>query len=62
MNNQIPYGFIPQFNNNSNVDLKSLIDRIETLERRVMKLEKKVNMLENTNAYPPQQFPNNYMI
>lgn len=72
MNNQIPYGFIPPFNNmNQNKEIKILNERVETLEKKVRRLEKKVSMLENNSYQIPtpynnnlnnQEYPNNYMI
>lgn len=59
MNNQIPYGFMPDpFMNNN----RMLEERIDRLEKQVKRLEKKVAMLENNN-YPMPNFnsmSNNY--
>lgn len=74
MNNQIPYGYMPQFqgqNCQCNNQMKNINERIETLERQIRKLERKVNTIENN--MPPLrptpisntldgQYSNNYML
>lgn len=69
MNNQMPYGFMPQMNMNQNNEIRILNERVETLEKKVRKLEKKVAMLDNNypmpyanNNFNTQEYPNNYMI
>ena len=73
MNNQMPYGYMPPFNNNYNYDreLKMMNDKIELLEKQIKKLDKRVTNLENNNNYYPRPMPyannenypnNNYMI
>ena len=69
MNNQMPYGFVPQYNMNQNNEIRVLTERVEVLEKKVAKLAKKVAKLDNNNNYPTpynnfntQEFPNNYMI
>jgi hypothetical protein len=57
MNNQFPYGFMPPFFNDNNIN-----ERLDNLEKTVKKLEKKVSILENSNIYPPSIYPNNYMM
>ena len=62
MNNQMPFGFFPPFNYEQN-EIKQINDRINNLERKVLKLEKKIEILENnkTPNYNIPGFPNNYM-
>ena len=72
MNNQMPYGFMPNVNGvnvSQNNELRILNERVDMLEKRVRKLEKKISMLENNNYPMPynsnfntQEYPNNYMI
>ena len=59
MNNQIPYGFMPPFNFDKN-ETKQINDKIDYLEKRIKKLEKKIELLENNNYKPYPIFPNNY--
>lgn len=63
MNNQMPYGFMPPFNQN---EIQQLSDKINYLEKKVNKLEKKIEIIENNNSYKPSYnlpgFPNNYMM
>ncbi len=69
MNNQLPYGFMPPYNQNNQYELRMLNERVDTLERKVKRLEKKVSILENNSYQVPvpygnkeQDYPNNYMI
>lgn len=60
MNSQMPYGYINMSPNN---DIRMLLERIDSLERRVSKLEKKLNMMDKPSpTLYNQDFPNNYMI
>lgn len=63
MNNQMPYGFMPPF---EQPEINKLNDKLDKLEKRVTKIEKKVQMLENNNVYPMPfnmpNYPSNYMI
>ncbi len=63
MNNQMPYEFMPPFNQgcNCNKDLKSINEKVDNLEKRIKILERKVSMLESFNSYPnypPMPFNN----
>ena len=65
MNNQMPYNFMPQCNMNLNNDIRMLYERIEYLEKRVGKLERKINIQDNKptpTPYNNQEYPTNYMI
>ena len=69
MNNQMPYGYMPQMNWMN--ELRMINERIDNLEKRVKKIEKKISMMETNNMpnnyptqmpYNTQEYPNNYMI
>ena len=74
MNNQMPFGFMPPFNQNN--DIRVLNQRVENLERSIRRLERRVSNLESFHSAPPrprqfdnnstnfntEEFPNNYMI
>ena len=68
MNNQMPNGFMPNFNQFEQNEIKRIYERIDSLEKKVNRLEKKVQILENNNVYPMPYnynipgFPNNYMM
>lgn len=79
MNNQMPYGFMPQFGNQGqgqnchcNNQLRTINERIDSLERQVRRLERRVSNLENSaqpfrpapisNTLNDEQYQNNYMI
>ncbi len=69
MNNQMPNGFIPQYNMKPNNEFRIIADRIEFLEKRITKLEKKASMSEGNPTYQMtndnitiEKYPNNYMI
>lgn len=70
MNNQMPYGFMQQPQCNCNMGSHSEInERLDSLEKKVKRLEKRVMDLERLNMTPTpytnfnnQDFPNNYMI
>lgn len=57
MNNQIPFGFIPNFN------YEQINDKINQLEQKIKLLERKIKILENNTLtnYNKPMFPNNYM-
>ncbi len=65
MNNQMPYGFIPQMppqnpNNQQckcTMELRRVNDRIDNLERQLRRLERRVNTLENNNYPYPRPMP-----
>ncbi len=64
MNNQIPYGFIPPFNNQTN---RNIEERLDKIEKQIKKVDKRLTMLENNINYPmpysnQRDFPNNYII
>ncbi len=61
MNNQLPYGYMPPFFPNN--DMQIIMDRIDNLERNIKKLEKKVSILENNiqMPYPNPTFRNEYL-
>ena len=70
MNNQIPYNFMPPFNQecNCNKDIKPLIERIDNIERKIKIMDRKISMLEQQNNFNNigsipynQNFPNNYI-
>ena len=66
MNNQMPMGYMPNYNQSNELD--RINDKINGLEKRVNKLEKKIQILDNNNMYPMPYnynmpgFPNNYMM
>lgn len=67
MNNQMPYGFMPQFNTGNHSEIN---ERLDALEKKVRRLERRVSELERLSMTPTpyntnlnnQEFPNNYMI
>lgn len=68
MNNQMPYGFMPQpqCNMGKNCEIN---ERIDSLEKKIKMLEKRVMELERLCMTPTpysnfnnQDYPNNYMI
>ena len=68
MNNQMPYGFMPNFipGMNEGRDFRIIDERLDRMEKQIKKLEKKVSILEG-NFQPPfnpnfNQGPNNYSI
>ncbi len=64
MNNQMPYGFMPNFGPmmNDNREIKMLNDRIDKMEGQIKRLEKKVAMLEQPLPMPYNGLQNNYSI
>ncbi|MBR4672639.1 MAG: hypothetical protein IKO78_05535 [Bacilli bacterium] len=54
MNNQMPYGFMPNFMPGMNDDreLRMMNERIDRIEKQVKKLEKKISMLEGNFPQP----------
>ncbi len=62
MNNQIPYDFMPPFNQgcNCNRDLKAINEKIDNLERKIKFIERRLSMLESMNTFPNYQ-NNNYI-
>ena len=66
MNNQMPYGFFPPFNYEQG-EIRQINERLTNLEKKVNKLEKKIEIMENNNInkvpnYNMPGFPNNYMM
>ena len=62
MNNQMPYGFFQPFNFEQG-EIKQINDRINYLEKRISKIEKKLEILDNKNPnYNMPGFSNNYMM
>lgn len=66
MNNQMPYGFMPQFNAGNHNEIN---ERLDSLEKKVRRLERRVTELERLSITPTpyanlnsQEFQNNYMI
>lgn len=82
MNNQMPYGFMPPSQNQPShqgcqciVEMRNMNERVDTLERQVRRLERRLNNLENSNnmfsrpepvanlqSTTDNQFSNNYII
>ncbi len=59
MNNQIPYGFMPPFNFEQS-EIRQLSDRINNLDKKIGRLEKRIEIIENNNSFRPfPNFPNN---
>lgn len=55
MNNQMPYNFMSgQFGNNSchcTNEIRILNERIDSLEKQIRRLERKINNLENSSMF-----------
>jgi len=70
MNNQMPMGFMPNFNNQqSQNEFLRLEEKVDNLQKRICKLEKKVESIENNslrpmpyNNYNMPNFPTNYIM
>ena len=58
MNKEMPYGFMSQFNFEQN-NIKQIIERIDYLEQKIKRLEKKIEILEGNNFIPYANIPNN---
>ena len=58
MNKEMPYGFMPPFNFEQNI-IKQIIERIDYLEKKIKRLERKTETLEGNNFISYTNIPNN---